>query len=157
MIEQPQLFATPQQQTTSDDYYTPNWIFDTLGLRFDLDVASPPHPTFVPCTRYLTQKDNGLTTEWAGRVWMNPPFSKPTPWVERWVEHGNGVALLPMSKSKWFQKTLWESNAKGVPLPDNLEFVNANGDKHGRIFLPTALWAIGDDNIASLHNFGRVR
>ena len=23
---------------TSDDYYTPKWIFDAIGLEFDLDV-----------------------------------------------------------------------------------------------------------------------
>ena len=62
MNEQPQLFATPQTITTSDDYYTPAWIFDALGLHFDLDVASPPHATTVPCTRYLTMEHDGLTT-----------------------------------------------------------------------------------------------
>lgn len=153
---QPQLFATPQTVTTSDDFYTPEWIFDALGLHFDLDVASPPHHTHVPCTRYLTMEDDGLTAPWEGRVWMNPPFSKPTPWLQRWLQHGNGVALLPISKSKWFQ-LLWESNARATPLPDNLEFVNANPNKHGRIYSPTALWAIGDDNIRALHNIGTVR
>jgi hypothetical protein len=156
MIEQ-RLFTTEQTETTSDDYYTPKWIFDTLGLHFDLDVASPPHRTNVPCDCYYTQADDGLAQEWHGRVFMNPPFSKPTPWVERWIQHSNGIALLSMSKSKWFQTLLWESEAKLVPLPDNLEFVNGNGDKHGRIFMPTALWALGDDNISALHNFGRVR
>lgn len=26
---------------TSDDCYTPRWVFDAMGLRFDLDVAAP--------------------------------------------------------------------------------------------------------------------
>ena len=150
-MEEPQLFATPQQQTTSDDYYTPKWVFDTLGLHFDLDVASPPHPTFVPCTRYLTQKDNGLTTEWAGRVWCNPPFSTPHRWVEKWHTHGNGVLLTVVSKSKWFDNLWHDHNIAIVMLPPTLKFVG------GSIFIATALWAIGDDNIQALHNFGRVR
>ena len=26
---------------TSDDCYTPRWVFDAMGLEFDLDVAAP--------------------------------------------------------------------------------------------------------------------
>ena len=148
---QEQLFATPQEVTTSDDYYTPKWIFDALGLHFDLDVASPPHPTNVPCERYYTQQDNGLSSDWYGRVWMNPPFSKPQPWVERWVEHGNGIALLPMAKSRWFN-ILWDNpNVSAAPLPSSMKF------DQGSIFIATMLWGIGHDNIRALANFGRVR
>ena len=35
------LFATAEDQKTSDDYYTPPEFFEQLGMRFDLDVASP--------------------------------------------------------------------------------------------------------------------
>jgi len=153
MIEQ-RLFTTPQTETTSDDYYTPKWIFDTLGLHFDLDVASPPHATNVPCDRYYTQADDGLAQEWHGRVWMNPPFSKPRPWVERWLEHGNGIALLPMAKDTRWLTQIWNSDARIVMTP------RIGFERLGRITeisFPTALWALGDDNIEALHNFGRVR
>lgn len=33
----------------SDEWYTPAFIFEALGERFDLDVASPPRATHVPC------------------------------------------------------------------------------------------------------------
>jgi hypothetical protein len=34
----------------SDEWYTPKYIFDALGLRFDLDVAAPVGgPRYVPC------------------------------------------------------------------------------------------------------------
>ena len=31
-----------------------------------------------------------------GRIWLNPPYSKPLIWqfVEKLAEHGNGIALL---------------------------------------------------------------
>lgn len=153
---QSRLFNTEQTELTSDDYYTPKWIFDALGLHFDLDVASPPHPTHVPCDRYYTQADDGLTAEWYGRVWMNPPFSKTGPWVERWLSHGNGVSLLPCVKHSRWTETLWNSNAKCA-------FVNANpiwfsnGGKKKQIWPIVWIWAIGADNIAALHNIGHVR
>jgi len=42
MTDQIPLFGQPQDQKTSDDYYTPKWIFEALNLRFDIDVAAPP-------------------------------------------------------------------------------------------------------------------
>ena len=148
--DQQRLFPTPQEQLTSDDYYTPRWIFDALGLHFDLDVASPPHPTEVPCDRYFTQEDDGLAQPWEGRVWMNPPYSKPGPLVQRWLDHGNGVALLPTSKSKWWN-ALWDTNVSIVMLPPDLTFLG------GKIFMPAALVAIGSENVRALAAFGRVR
>ena len=150
MIEQ-RLFTFEQTETTSDDYYTPKWIFDTLGLHFDLDVASPPHATNVPCDRFYTQADDGLAQDWHGRVWMNPPFSNPKPWIQRWLQHGNGIALLPMAKSNWLTYVLWQGNAKTTILPSSLKFTN------GSIMYCCALWGIGGDNIEALCNFGKVR
>jgi hypothetical protein len=68
------IFSTPQTEMTSDDYYTPPWIFETLGLTFDLDVASPPGGIdWIPARRYFTIADDGLSQPWQGFVWMNPP------------------------------------------------------------------------------------
>ena len=153
MIEQ-RLFTTPQTELTSDDYYTPKWIFDTLGLHFDLDVASPPHATNVPCDRYFTQADDGLSQDWHGRVWMNPPFSNPTPWVERFIDHGNGVGLVPSSNGNWWIN-LWESKCK-ICITRPLKFVTPTGSQVG-ISVRTWLIAIGDDNIEALRNTGKVR
>jgi hypothetical protein len=80
MIEQ-RLFTTPQTETTSDDYYTPKWIFDTLGLHFDLDVHH--HHTQQTCHVTATSHSDDGTQTGTGE-WMNPPFSP------RWLQHGNG-------------------------------------------------------------------
>jgi hypothetical protein len=156
MIQQ-HLFGQPQTEMTSDDYYTPKWLFDALGLDFDLDVASPPGgPPFVPCDRYFTQEDDGLAQEWQGRVWMNPPFSKTGPWVERWLNHGNGIALLPCVKETKWTQTLWNSNAKCVFL-NNSPVLFHHGDGTKKIWPIVWLWAIGDENVSALRNIGKVR
>lgn len=109
---------------TSDDYYTPAWVFEALGLEFDLDVASPPKPPeWIPAKAHFTMEDNGLASPWRGLVWMNPPYSKPGPWVERFLEHGNGVALLPFSNAAWW-RNLWASDVPiAVHLPRAVDFV----------------------------------
>ena len=90
------LFETAGVSPESDEWYTPAWLFEALGVEFDLDPCSPGAPaSSVPAKRHLTKEDNGLTAEWSGRVWLNPPFSSKRQWYERMVYHGNGIALMP--------------------------------------------------------------
>jgi len=150
------LFETPQTNLTSDDYYTPKWIFDLLDIEFDIDVASPPDgPMHTPCKKYFTQLDNGINQDWVGSVFLNPPFSEPKLWVDKWIRHQNGVLLAPMAKSKWFN-TLWNSNATLVALPSNLRFADPKGG-NGSIMLGCVIAALGDKNIKALSNLGKVR
>jgi len=45
----------------SVEWYTPAWVFDELGLQFDLDPASPyDMESFIPATTKYTVFDNGL-------------------------------------------------------------------------------------------------
>lgn len=103
-----------QVATTTDDWYTPRWIFDAAGLTFDMDVAAPVDPQYqlVPARRHLTALDDGLTTSWVGTVWCNPPYSGTTPWVERWAAHdGDGLILVPAVKSRWVGSLLAATEA----------------------------------------------
>lgn len=145
------LLGGEQQSRTSDDYYTPRWIFDAMGITFDLDVACPPEgPINVPAARYYTAADDGLAQPWEGRVWMNPPYSKPAPWVDRFLDHGNGIGLLPFSKSRW-ALDLWESAEAIVMLPPSLKF------EGGAIFMPAMLIAAGQENVDAIAKVGRPR
>lgn len=141
------LFGTPQTEKTSDDYYTPQWIFDALAIRFTIDVASPPGGCdWIPADHYYTKEDDGLTQPWHGTIWMNPPFSKPAPWINRWIEHGDGVAITPMSKSRWFNDMWADHTIAAAALPPTLKYVG------GPIFMPCMIWAIGDTATTALHN-----
>lgn len=79
---------------TSDECYTPRWVFDAMGLDFDLDVAAPPGgPWHVPAARFYTAVDDGLSQPWDGLTWCNPPYSKFRPWVDRWATCERGVLM----------------------------------------------------------------
>jgi hypothetical protein len=79
---------------TSDDCYTPRWVFDAMGLEFDLDVAAPVGgPWHVPCKRYYTAEDDGLLQPWDGLVWCNPPYSSMKDWAPRWFAHPTAVLM----------------------------------------------------------------
>jgi len=140
-----------------DEWYSPAFIFNTLNVRFDLDVCHPARPTNVPCDKYFTKEDDALSQDWHGFVWMNPPYSNPRPFIEKWLDHGDGLALLPMAKSKWFNE-LMESEAKFVLMPSNMKFEDEEG-KNISLMMGTMLWAIGDRSIRVLNQagFGKVR
>jgi hypothetical protein len=90
------LFDIAGVSHENDEWYTPSWMFHALSIEFDLDPCSPgAPPSTVPAKRHLTKADNGLTADWSGTVWLNPPFSGKRPWYERMLLHGDGIALMP--------------------------------------------------------------
>lgn len=112
----------------SDEWYTPRYIFDALGERFDLDVASPPDgPRHVPTSRWLSS--GALIVPWSGFVWMNPPFGHQRhkrEWLAKFFNHGDGIALVPdRTSAPWFQEygpradaILWVSPKIKFEKPD---------------------------------------
>jgi len=70
-----------QKYTTGhEDWYTPEYIIEkarrTMGS-IDLDPASSAIAnTIVKATTFYTKQDDGLSKQWKGNVWMNPPFTR---------------------------------------------------------------------------------
>jgi len=90
------LFDSAGISEENDEWYSPSWMFRALSIEFDLDPCSPGvPPSTVPAKRHLTKAENGLTAEWHGSVWLNPPFSSKRAWYERLIAHGDGIALMP--------------------------------------------------------------
>ena len=153
------LFNVLNEGVTTNDYYTPKWLFDAMGLEFDIDVAAPVHGIpWIPAKRWFSQADDGLAQEWGGAlVWMNPPFSKPAPWVDKFIANNNGLALLVVSRSKWFAE-LWDIADAVISTPYDLKFNRPVGNPK-QISFQTLLFALGEPATAALHrlNLARVR
>jgi hypothetical protein len=95
------LFDVPVEPKPTDNVLTPAWVFDALDLAFDLDPCGSLHGDHVPAKQRYTIEDDGLAHPWGGRVWLNPPFSNPKLWVERFIENGNGVMVTVVSRAYW--------------------------------------------------------
>jgi len=85
----------------TDMWATPNDFFASLDavFRFETDVCAIAEN--AKCARYFTPEMDGLSQEWAGICWMNPPYGRGIgAWVGKALESAktNGatvVCLLP--------------------------------------------------------------
>lgn len=95
----------------STTWLTPPGILAPLGL-FDLDPCAAPDPRPWPTAgTHWTVADDGLSREWFGRVWLNPPFrprEHVLAFMRRMVAHGTGTALLfARTETQLFFETVW--------------------------------------------------
>ena len=141
----------------SDEYYTPKSLFDLLDIEFDLDPASCPRElSSVPARRIYTIEDDGLSQPWEGRVWLNPPYSKPAPWVDRFIEHGHGIALLPdWAGSRWCLK-IWNEADAVAKKPGNTHFIHPDGSSRP-IRFGLLLFAMGQDCVEAIGRVSKAR
>jgi len=133
----------------SAEWYTPAWIFEELAITFDLDPSSPHDmETAVPAKTKLTVFDDGLSKEWLGRVWLNPPYGKETPfWIRRMIAHGNGVALVfSRTDAAWCQEAM-KSCASMLFLGGRIQFIpgKENQHKQSRSAAGTVMFAFGNE------------
>lgn len=141
-----------------DEWLTPPDIVarvvEVLG-GIDLDPCSN---TFgepaVPATVRYTEADDGLSREWLGRVYMNPPYGAIiAAWVEKLrAEHEAGnvtaaIALVPArTDTAWFQtlrdtilcfvggRLRFSNSEQSAPFPSVLAYFGDERDRFAEIF-----------------------
>lgn len=104
----------PLMSSDSAEWFTPWDIIErvqTLFGEIDLDPCSNDGVPVVPALKHFKENDDGLTQEWSGRVYMNPPYGRGIgAWVTKLADaHASGdvpeaVALVPArTDTEWFQ------------------------------------------------------
>ena len=142
----------------SDEWYTPAYIFEALGERFDLDPCAPVEgPRHVPANTWF--HDRGLEREWHGFVFMNPPFGHQRQkrlWLDKFAQHGHGIALVPdRTSAPWWQEFAPRMDAIQFISP-KVKFERQDGSIGESPGTGTCLFAIGDRAVAALHRAGRL-
>jgi phage N-6-adenine-methyltransferase len=141
------------------EWYTPKWVFDAIGLEYDLDPCSPgAHKTVVPAKKHLTVVEDGLATPWDKKdlVWMNPPYGLGIyKWMDKLAEHGNGVALIfARMDTSWAQNNLPTASAICF-LSGRVRFINGNtGEPGGTPGAGSMLVAYGETAGKAVRNCG---
>ena len=141
-------------ENSTDEWYTPKELITSLG-KFDLDPCAPINPLWETASVMFNKNDDGLTKEWRGRVWLNPPYSRPL--IEQFVEkmsvHGNGIALLyNRCDSKMFQDVIFKKATAMLFMRHRIRFYKPDGTIGGSPGCGSLLIAFGQNNADILKN-----
>lgn len=144
------------------EWYTPRYLFEAIGLVFDLDpamaeerVPGDPGPLgleahggtapipWVPARTWYTARDDGLALPWHGTVWLNPPYGPPCgAFLRRLAAHGDGLALVySRTETDWWQEAAPLADAV-LFLRDRVHHIRADGYQ-SRPAMGSALLAYG--------------
>lgn len=138
----------------SNNWRTPPEVFEALGDPvFDQDVAHPANAkTYVQCLNYISERS--LERDWHGFVWMNPPYGGRNglvPWMKKFIDHGNGIALVPdRTSAPWFQG-FWPHVDLAL-FTRKLKFIDVDGVRGKSPENGSCLAAIGSQGCAALIN-----
>lgn len=140
---------------TTVEWLTPPELVKSLG-EFDLDPCTPLNPPFVHANLNYNIKDDGLSKEWLGRIYMNPPYGKV---MEKWIEklkiHGNGIALIfARTETKCFFNHIWDDADAVLFVKGRIKFYNLEGKQMGTPGAPSIFIAYGKFNAMALEKSG---
>lgn len=79
----------------TDEWETPKDFFDTMNkeFHFNLDVCATK--VNAKCEKYYTKKEDGLSQQWHGNCWMNPPYGREIgKWMKKALEASKEGALV---------------------------------------------------------------
>ncbi len=86
---------------------------------------------------------------WNGRVWCNPPYGNESrKWLQKLVEHGNGIALIfARTETKMFFEYVWNRADALLFIEGRLSFFSVDGKEGGNnAGAPSVLIAYGKEN-----------
>lgn len=137
----------------SDDWITPASLIERLGP-FDLDpCACNPQPWPTATTSYAPP-DDGLDHQWAGRVWLNPPYGPQLDdWLGRLATHQWGTALVfARTETRVFHRHVWPHASAVLFLNGRIHFHRPDGSRaKGNAGGPHVLIAYGKSDRERLH------
>ncbi len=137
------------------EWLTPPSLIESLG-QFDLDPCSPINRPWDTALTHYNEVDDGLSKEWEGRVWCNPPYGRETfKWLSKLADHGNGIALIfARTETKGFHTEIWQRAAAILFFKGRINFHYVDGTRGDRANAPSCLVAYGENNVHALADSG---
>jgi len=144
---------TAANDDSTDEWATPPCLWKSFSNAldgFDLDPASGCEPVQIADETY-TEEDDGLSQNWFGTVWCNPPYSNPGAWLEKAIsEHCTKqntdtiLLLLPArTNTNWFSNNI--ENADAVLFFDSkISFLKDGRSEKDALPSPVMLVVFGD-------------
>jgi phage N-6-adenine-methyltransferase len=122
----------------STTWETPDSVFQPLNERYQFVLDVCASEINHKCDHYFSVADDGLSKEWVGNCWMNPPYGRGV--IDKWVKKATEspravvVCLLPArTDTAWWQDYVMQGDITFIR--GRIKFVGA---KHGAPF-PSAV------------------
>ena len=136
------------------EYITPPWLHTALG-EFDLDPCAPEHPPYLIATQHYFER--GIESDWAGRVWLNPPYGEyAIDWMEKMRDHNHGTALLfSRTDTPMFHRFIFPAASGILFLRRRLKFYKVDGScGDSQATSPSVLISYGEADRKKLKSSG---
>jgi phage N-6-adenine-methyltransferase len=130
----------------SSEWETPIDLFDRLDRRYRFNLDPCCTPETAKCKNYYTEQDDGLSQDWTGSVFMNPPYGREIiKWMEKaYRESLKGCTVVCLVPSRTDTRWWHEYAMKG-----NVQFIRGRlkfgGHKNSAPF-PSAIIVFGGPN-----------
>lgn len=115
----------------TDEWSTPQWLFDQLDAEFHFTLDPCSTDENAKCEKHYTKEQDGLAQDWSGEtVFCNPPYGREmTRWVQKCsTSAGRGttvVLLIPVrTDTKAFHEYIY-GKAEIRFIKGRLRFGNA--------------------------------
>lgn len=135
------------------------WLTPPSVLRMfplaDLDPCAAPEPRPWPTAKTMfVEADDGLSKDWFGSVWLNPPYGKNMDkWMNKLALHGQGFAITyARTDTRWFHDWVAPYASAIFFFKGRLKFHRACGKEGAASTAPHMLIAYGDQNADLLSN-----
>ena len=99
--------------SASNEWATPQEFFDQLNSEFHFTLDPCCTHDNAKCENHYTIEEDGLSQNWEGRVFCNPPYGRELPkWVKKCYEEslkGSLVVMLIPSRTdtRWFHDWIY--------------------------------------------------
>ena len=126
----------------NDKLQTPYWVYSEFG-KVDLDPCAGERTSIGVDNFAIERGQDGLILDWFGFVYCNPPFSQKEKWIEKMINHGNGILMLPeRGSAPWFGPLAVEAGKYWV-MGEKINFDGGSSSNN----IGSALFLFGDDAV----------
>ena len=127
------------------EWETPDWMFELLDREFHFDIDVCASESNAKCEKYFGEEDDGLSHQWDGVCWMNPPYGREIPqWMAKAKEEASKgktvVCLVPArTDTEWWWdnciggeirfirgRLTFEGASSGAPFPSAVVILGPN-------------------------------
>ena len=77
------MITSGLMSSLTDVWETPQDLFDKLNQQYSFETDVCALPENAKCETYFTPEVDGLSQDWTGVCWMNPPYGRE---IGRWMK-----------------------------------------------------------------------